>query len=171
MSRTRKDIDTRTEKMRLSGGSPGKKQSECMPKATISGVSADCFMLIINQRLIGSTLIRKKIADKTVLPTEDLTDYQRLTEGAWIIYRQPFYYLFYSGDNCCGDRTRYAVQAARAKMQPDLLKLRRKARAKRAARFLSKTTNGLRPVTIRSFETTPDKIGFFITPSARQIGI
>lgn len=47
--------------------------------------------------------------------TEDLNDYQRLIEGAWVIYRKPYYYLFYSGDNCCGDKAHYAVQVSRSK--------------------------------------------------------
>ena len=45
--------------------------------------------------------------------TEDLNDYQRLIEGAWITYRNGFYYLFYSGDNCCGEKAHYAVMVAR----------------------------------------------------------
>jgi arabinan endo-1,5-alpha-L-arabinosidase len=47
--------------------------------------------------------------------TEDLSDYQRLVEGAWVTYRNGYYYLFYSGDNCCGDKAHYAVMVARSK--------------------------------------------------------
>jgi len=47
--------------------------------------------------------------------TEDLSDYQRLVEGAWVTYRKGYYYLFYSGDNCCGEKAHYAVQVARSK--------------------------------------------------------
>lgn len=42
-------------------------------------------------------------------------DYQRLVEGAWVIERNKTYYLFYSGDNCCGDKAHYAVMVARSK--------------------------------------------------------
>ena len=49
-----------------------------------------------------------------VVQTEDSTNYQRLVEGAWVIYRPPFYYLFYSGDNCCGPRAHDAAMVARA---------------------------------------------------------
>ena len=49
-----------------------------------------------------------------VVQTDDSTNYQRLVEGAWVIYRPPFYYLFYSGDNCCGPRAHYAAMVARA---------------------------------------------------------
>ena len=47
--------------------------------------------------------------------TEDTNDYQRLVEGAWVSYRDGFYYLFYSGDNCCGDKAHYAVMVARSR--------------------------------------------------------
>lgn len=46
--------------------------------------------------------------------TEDPADYQRLVEGSWVIYRGGYYYIFYSGDNCCGDRAHYAVMVARS---------------------------------------------------------
>ena len=38
-----------------------------------------------------------------------------LVEGAWIVRRDGFYYLFYSGDNCCGPKANYAVMVARSK--------------------------------------------------------
>ncbi len=47
--------------------------------------------------------------------TTDSTDYRRLVEGAWVTYREPWYYLFYSGDNCCGPRAHYAVMVARSR--------------------------------------------------------
>lgn len=47
--------------------------------------------------------------------TDDPANYQRLVEGAWVIYREPFYYLFYSGDNCCGPRAHYAALVARSR--------------------------------------------------------
>lgn len=49
------------------------------------------------------------------VPTADSTDYQRLVEGAWVIHRAPYYYLFYSGDNCCGRRAHYAPLVARSR--------------------------------------------------------
>lgn len=41
--------------------------------------------------------------------------YQRLVEGAWVIRRGGWYYLFYSGDNCCGVDAHYAVMVARSR--------------------------------------------------------
>ncbi len=40
--------------------------------------------------------------------------YSKLIEGAWVDYHAGKYYLYYSGDNCCGDGANYAVMVARA---------------------------------------------------------
>lgn len=47
--------------------------------------------------------------------TEDPANYQRLIEGAWVIRRRDYYYLFYSGDNCCGPKAHYAAMVARSR--------------------------------------------------------
>jgi len=45
---------------------------------------------------------------------EQPSNYQRLVEGAWVVKRGAYYYLFYSGDNCCGAKAHYAVMVARS---------------------------------------------------------
>lgn len=45
----------------------------------------------------------------------DPANYQNLVEGAWVVLRDGYYYLFYSGDNCCGDKAHYAVMVARSR--------------------------------------------------------
>ncbi len=40
--------------------------------------------------------------------------FPRLVEAAWLIRRDDFYYLFYSGDNCCGPDADYGVMVARS---------------------------------------------------------
>ena len=47
--------------------------------------------------------------------TGDARIYQRLIEGAWVTSRDGWYYLFYSGDNCCGEKAHYAVMIARSR--------------------------------------------------------
>jgi arabinan endo-1,5-alpha-L-arabinosidase len=47
--------------------------------------------------------------------SEDPNEYQKLIEGAWVIRRGGYYYLFYSGDNCCGPKAHYAVMVARSR--------------------------------------------------------
>lgn len=56
-------------------------------------------------------------AREVVFPikTEDPANYQRLIEGAWVTERDGYYYLFFSGDNCCGDKAHYAVMVARSR--------------------------------------------------------
>jgi arabinan endo-1,5-alpha-L-arabinosidase len=49
------------------------------------------------------------------IKAEDAANYQRLIEGAWLTERGGFYYLFFSGDNCCGDKAHYAVMVARSR--------------------------------------------------------
>ena len=41
--------------------------------------------------------------------------YEALVEGAWVARHGGWYYLFYSGDNCCGRDAHYAVMVARSR--------------------------------------------------------
>jgi arabinan endo-1,5-alpha-L-arabinosidase len=50
-----------------------------------------------------------------VNPADEPANYQRLVEGAWVALRDGWYYLFYSGDNCCGPNAHYAVMVARSR--------------------------------------------------------
>ncbi len=47
--------------------------------------------------------------------SEDPAEYRRLIEGAWVTRRGAWYYLFYSGDNCCGPKAHYAAMVARSR--------------------------------------------------------
>ena len=50
-----------------------------------------------------------------IIKNGDPQNYQRLVEGAWITMHNGYYYLFYSGDNCCGPNAHYAVMVARSR--------------------------------------------------------
>lgn len=50
-----------------------------------------------------------------VVETDDPANYRRLVEGAWVTYREGWYHLFFSGDNCCGPNAHYAVMVARSR--------------------------------------------------------
>ena len=50
-----------------------------------------------------------------VIKNDDPGNYQRLVEGAWVTRYGGYYYLFYSGDNCCGPNAHYAVMVARSR--------------------------------------------------------
>lgn len=41
--------------------------------------------------------------------------FPRLVEAAWVIRHADYYYLFYSGDNCCGPKAEYGVMVARSR--------------------------------------------------------
>jgi arabinan endo-1,5-alpha-L-arabinosidase len=41
-------------------------------------------------------------------------NYQNLVEGAWVSFHESYYYLYFSGDNCCGDMAHYVVMVARS---------------------------------------------------------
>ena len=59
----------------------------------------------------GSGAVELVRADKNV-------PFQTLVEGAWVTYRGGFYYLFYSGENCCHgplQEIKYAALVARAR--------------------------------------------------------
>jgi arabinan endo-1,5-alpha-L-arabinosidase len=51
---------------------------------------------------------------KAILFPNKNKDYEKLIEGAWVDYHNEKYYLYYSGDNCCGDHANYAVMVARS---------------------------------------------------------
>lgn len=50
-----------------------------------------------------------------VWPNAVKGSFPRLVEAAWVISHEEFYYLFYSGDNCCGPSAEYGVMVARSR--------------------------------------------------------
>jgi arabinan endo-1,5-alpha-L-arabinosidase len=48
-------------------------------------------------------------------PAKTKVAFPALVEGAWLVRHGGFYYLFYSGDNCCGPKAHYAVMVARSR--------------------------------------------------------
>jgi arabinan endo-1,5-alpha-L-arabinosidase len=49
-----------------------------------------------------------------VWPNPVKGSFPRLVEASWVIRHEDFYYLFYSGDNCCGPDAEYGVMVARS---------------------------------------------------------
>ena len=41
--------------------------------------------------------------------------FPRLVEASWLLRHEDFYYLFYSGDNCCGPDAEYGVMVSRSR--------------------------------------------------------
>jgi len=54
-------------------------------------------------------------APKDIVYTGKENKYTNLLEAPWVTYRDGYYYIFYSGDNCCGERASYAVMVSRSK--------------------------------------------------------
>lgn len=50
-----------------------------------------------------------------VWPNPVTNAFPRLVEAAWVIHHDEHYYLFYSGDNCCGPDAEYGVMVARSR--------------------------------------------------------
>jgi arabinan endo-1,5-alpha-L-arabinosidase len=50
-----------------------------------------------------------------VWPTPNKAGFPVLVEGSWVVRHGGYYYLFYSGDNCCGAKADYAVMIARSR--------------------------------------------------------
>ena len=50
-----------------------------------------------------------------IAPPPGKNSFPVLVEGSWVIRRGGYYYLFYSGDNCCGPKANYAVMVARSR--------------------------------------------------------
>jgi arabinan endo-1,5-alpha-L-arabinosidase len=50
-----------------------------------------------------------------VWPNRSKGEFPVLVEGSWVVRHGDFYYLFYSGDNCCGPKANYAVMVARSR--------------------------------------------------------
>ena len=61
------------------------------------------------------TSFSKGSSDVEIMPVGEEEKYSRLVEGPWIDYDNGFYYLYYSGDNCCEENANYAVLIARSK--------------------------------------------------------
>lgn len=50
-----------------------------------------------------------------VWPAPNRRAFPVLVEGSWVTRHGGWYYLFYSGDNCCGPKADYAVMVARSR--------------------------------------------------------
>jgi arabinan endo-1,5-alpha-L-arabinosidase len=58
---------------------------------------------------------RGSSAKDLVWPSAGRKSFPVLVEGSWVVRRGGYYYLFYSGDNCCGAKADYAVMVARSR--------------------------------------------------------
>ena len=71
--------------------------------------------------------------------------FPRLVEAAWLIRHDDFYYLFYSGDNCCGPDADYGVMVARSKSPTGPFETLEQARGTPHSLMLFKSERWLAP--------------------------
>lgn len=71
--------------------------------------------------------------------------FPRLVEAAWVIQRGDFYYLFYSGDNCCGPDAEYGVMIARSRSPTGPFETLEEARGTPHSLMLFKSERWLAP--------------------------
>ena len=71
--------------------------------------------IIASQKLTDDLLHLDEAAtaDEILKPEENLA-YEKFAEGPYMIYQDGWYYLFYSGDDCC-EAAHYAILVARSK--------------------------------------------------------
>lgn len=79
------------------------------------------------------------------ITNNDPANYQNLVEGSWVTYHGGFYYLYYSGDNCCGDKAHYAVMIARSKNAEGSFETLAEAEKKENSVILSKNEKWTAP--------------------------
>ena len=70
--------------------------------------------LMVQEMASGWTSFAAGSVAKPLLFPGKETIYTNLLEGSWVDYYDGKYYLYYSGDNCCGAQANYAVMVARA---------------------------------------------------------
>ena len=80
-----------------------------------------------------------------VSPPPGRSSFPVLVEGSWVIRRGGYYYLFYSGDNCCGPKANYAVMVARSKHATGPFETLEQATGKAHSIILEKTERWIAP--------------------------
>ena len=71
--------------------------------------------------------------------------FPRLVEAAWVIRREDYFYLFYSGDNCCGQNAEYGVMVARSESATGPFETLEQAKAVPYSLMLQKCDRWLAP--------------------------
>jgi len=80
-----------------------------------------------------------------VWPNPEKDGFPRLVEAAWVIRHDDFYYLFYSGDNCCGPDAEYGVMVARSTSPTGPFETLEQAKGVRHSLMLSRNGRWLAP--------------------------
>lgn len=85
------------------------------------------------------------VAKELVWPNPVKDAFPVLVEGAWVMRRGGYYYLFYSGDNCCGTKANYAVMVARSRSATGPFETLEQATGKSHSIILEKSARWIAP--------------------------
>ena len=102
----------------------------------------------IKVRELGPDLMSFAPANKPanlVWPAPNKSGFPVLVEGSWVIRRGGYYYLFYSGDNCCGPKADYAVMVARSRSATGPFETLEQATGKPHSIILEKSSRWIAP--------------------------
>ena len=80
-----------------------------------------------------------------VWPNPNKGAFPRLVEAAWVIRHDEYYYIFYSGDNCCGPDADYGVMVARSRYRTGPFETLEEARGVPHSLMLFKCEHWLAP--------------------------
>lgn len=80
-----------------------------------------------------------------IWPSPDKKAFPVLVEGSWVMRHGDFYYLFYSGDNCCGPGANYAVFVARSKSATGPFQTLEQAKGWRSSMILERRGRWIAP--------------------------
>lgn len=80
-----------------------------------------------------------------VAPNGEKGTFPVLVEGSWLLRHGSWYYLFYSGDNCCGPKANYAVMVARSRSAEGPFQTLEQATGKPHSIVLEKTDRWIAP--------------------------
>jgi len=80
-----------------------------------------------------------------VWPAPNRSAFPVLIEGSWMVRHGGWYYLFYSGDNCCGPKANYAVMVARSRSALGPFKTLEQARGVPHSIILQKSARWIAP--------------------------
>ena len=81
---------------------------------------------------------QRSVPTDLVSPNPAKDAFPVLVEGSWVLRHGGFYYLFYSGDNCCGAKANYAVMVARSQSATGPFETLEQATGKRHSIILEK---------------------------------
>ncbi|MBC7417689.1 MAG: family 43 glycosylhydrolase, partial [Pedobacter sp.] len=91
------------------------------------------------------TAFAENTTSKSLIYPREEEAYSNLIEGAWVDFFNGFYYLYYSGDNCCGLNANYAVMVARSKNLTGPYSTMAKVKGIKSSVVLAKNDNWLAP--------------------------